>query len=315
VKIVLFDDNCPGVLQGDVVVDLTGFIPGSSSTAGRGQRMVERLITSFDALRPYLESQLARLPRRELRSVRLRSPLPRPGKIMAMALNYNEYVSGEAYPPAGFFKSPDSVLDPEGTCELPPDAFQVCHHEAELVAVIGRRADRVTPDEALKYVFGYTCGVDVSARFGTSTGIEMVNTLLGKSYAGFSPLGPAIATPDEVGSPEELRVRLWVDGELRVDYGTEDMGNNVAQCIAYFSARTPLNPGDVIFLGTNHQGLGPMQDGERIELEIDKIGRFGFNVRDPLRRSWPKGVDRVFADSMIARRRLHTGAGVPVAGN
>jgi 2-keto-4-pentenoate hydratase/2-oxohepta-3-ene-1,7-dioic acid hydratase in catechol pathway len=226
-------------------------------------------------------------------------------------LNYNEYVPGAPYPPAGFFKSPDSILDPEGTCELPPDDFEICHHEAELVAVIGRRADRVTEQEALKYVFGYTCGVDVSARFGRTTGSQMINSLLGKSYDGFSPLGPAVVTPDEVGCPEELRVRLWVDGILRVDYGTEDMANNVAQCIAYFSARTPLNPGDVIFLGTNHQGLGPMQDGERVDVEISKIGRFGFNVRDPLGRTWPKGVDPALGESMRSLREAR--AGVPVS--
>lgn len=173
----------------------------------------------------------------------------------------------------------------------------IFHHEAELVAVIGRRGKDVAPAAAMDHVFGYTCGVDVSARLRNAG----PGGALGKTYEGFAPVGPCIVTSDEVPDPHNLRVRLWVDGQPRHDYSTSDMARYIPECIEYMSSIVALRPGDLLFTGTNHQGIGPMQDGETVELEILPVGRLTFHVSDPLKRRWPKGIDEVSAKDVRER--------------
>jgi 2-keto-4-pentenoate hydratase/2-oxohepta-3-ene-1,7-dioic acid hydratase in catechol pathway len=278
--------------------------------ASHPQATMEAVITGFDSLKPEIDRAAKRARAQPLAGVRLRAPLPRPGKIMAMGTNYKEYVPGPPLPIWGFFKSPEAALDPGGTITLPPDDFVVCHHEAETVVVIGKRAERVSLDSAMDFVFGYMCGVDVSARYYGKPGQEqpnadLANTLLGKSYPGFAPMGPWITTRDEVPDPYALRMRLSVDGELRQDVGNDDMGHDIAECVSYFSARTPLNPGDVIFLGTNHQGLSPLQNGSHVDMEITGLGRLSFDITDPLKRTWPKGIDQGPGRNAIARMHAY----------
>ena len=114
---------------------------------------------------------------------------------------------------------------------------------------------------------------------------------LGKACDGFKPIGPCVVTADEIEDPHTLQVQLWVDGVLRQDYNTSDMGHLIPECIAWFSSIMTLFPGDLLFMGTNHQQVGPLQDGETVELSIQEIGSFSFGVSDPLKRVWPKGVD------------------------
>jgi hypothetical protein len=90
-------------------------------------------------------------------------------------------------------------------------------------------------------------------------------------------------------------VRLWVDGQLRHDYNMEDMAFPIARLIAWGSSINTLEPGDVIACGVNHQGLGPIQDGETVAMEIDQVGRLEVKVHDPHKRSWPKGIDHEMA--------------------
>jgi 2-keto-4-pentenoate hydratase/2-oxohepta-3-ene-1,7-dioic acid hydratase in catechol pathway len=122
------------------------------------------------------------------------------------------------------------------------------------------------------------------------------------SYNGFSPLGPCITTRDEIGDPEKLDVKLWVSGELRPNYTTSDLAHSIAESIAWATALTPVRPGDVLFMGTNHQGLGALQDGDRVDMEISNIGRLSFNVVDSAtpKRRWPRGVDEVTAADIRA---------------
>jgi 2-keto-4-pentenoate hydratase/2-oxohepta-3-ene-1,7-dioic acid hydratase in catechol pathway len=117
----------------------------------------------------------------------------------------------------------------------------------------------------------------------------------GKSYPGFSPIGPCISTKDEVGDPEKLDVKLYVSGELRPNYNTSDLAHSIAESIAWATAITPVEPGDVLYMGTNHQGLGALQDGDTVDIEITNIGRMSFKISDPAKRRWPKGVDEVTA--------------------
>jgi 2-keto-4-pentenoate hydratase/2-oxohepta-3-ene-1,7-dioic acid hydratase in catechol pathway len=188
-----------------------------------------------------------------------------------------------------FLKNRDGVIGDGDTVELPPHKATVFHHEAELGAIIGKRCKDLTEANALDAVFGYTCFVDVSGRGLGTTG---QTSRMGKSFDTFGPMGPCIATADEVGDPNDLNVRFWVDGQLRQEYSTEDMEYSVPEVLVYASGIMTLLPGDFICFGTHHLGLGPLQEGDHPEMEIQNVGKFGFTVHDPYGRSWDKGIDR-----------------------
>ncbi|HBY44771.1 MAG TPA: fumarylacetoacetate hydrolase, partial [Chloroflexi bacterium] len=206
--------------------------------------------------------------------------------------NYREGTDRERQAQDMFLESPDSVIGPGGTVALPNHPASIFHHEAELALVIGARAKDLPADErALAALAGYTCAIDVSAR-----GIgRMPPSRMGKSFDTFTPLGPAIVTPNEVPDPQNLRVTLSVNGEIRQDYSTADMEYSVVEILAYISGYMTLVPGDVILCGTNHQGIGPLQDGDQVRMEIEGIGTLEVGVSDPLKREWPRGVDTEMA--------------------
>ena len=288
-KLVFFDDHRPGVLIDRGVVDVSPEV----ETGRSGQETLEQMITTWSTLRPRLDAAVAARDARPLETVHLRAPVPRPPKIMCMAANYREGTDAPPLPINGFVVSPEAVLDPDGTAVLPPQDFTICHHEAELVCVIARRGHDVAEADAMDYVFGYTAGVDISARGPWG--------YLGKACDGFKPLGPCIVTADEIADPHALRVRLSVDGVARQDYSTADIGHKIPECIAWFSSIMTMLPGDVLFVGTNHQQVGPLQDGETAEMEIEKIGSFRFHISDPKKRSWPKGIDPGIGQSVRGR--------------
>jgi 2-keto-4-pentenoate hydratase/2-oxohepta-3-ene-1,7-dioic acid hydratase in catechol pathway len=176
----------------------------------------------------------------------------------------------------------------------------VFHHEAELCVVIGKPAKDISRADAMNYVFGYTCMMDISARGLTRGGVT--GWYVDKSYDTFAPLGPWIVTRDEVADPQKLSVKLSVDGVPRQDYNTDDMEHGVAELVAWASEVSTLEPGDIISCGTNHQGLGPVQDGDTLTMEIQSIGSLTVTVSDPLKRSWPKKVDTEIAALVRARR-------------
>ena len=101
-------------------------------------------------------------------------------------------------------------------------------------------------------------------------------------------MGPAIVTADEVSDPQNLQVKLWVQGDLRQDYNTNDMGHTIKQTLAWITWITTLQPGDMVACGTNHRGLGPLQDGDKMEVEIADFGRLTNQVSDAKKRSWPR---------------------------
>jgi 2-keto-4-pentenoate hydratase/2-oxohepta-3-ene-1,7-dioic acid hydratase in catechol pathway len=101
-------------------------------------------------------------------------------------------------------------------------------------------------------------------------------------------MGPYLVTADEIGDVNNLQVRLWNNGELMQNYNTSDMAHKIPRCIEWISAIHPLEPGDVIALGTNHRGLNPFMDGDRIELEVERLGRLRFTIRDELKRTWKR---------------------------
>ena len=257
---------------------------------GSPQQLVGRIIDTFEDLRPELERLMSSAAPIPLSELRLRAPLPRPGKILCCIGNYWEHMQRDTRPLNMFLKNPDAVIGPSDTIVLPrfeePYVFQ---HEAELAIVIKGPAKEVSEADSSNAIFGYTCLIDVSARAeGRRTWRD--GSWMGKSFDTFAPLGPCIVTADEIPDPNDLWVMFWNNQELRHDYNTNDMEHRVPELIAFATAIMTLNSGDVISCGTNHEGLGPLQDGELAEIEIKGIGRLSVNVSDPLKRSWERGI-------------------------
>jgi 2-keto-4-pentenoate hydratase/2-oxohepta-3-ene-1,7-dioic acid hydratase in catechol pathway len=290
-KLVLFETSgatepSPGLLTDRGVVSLADIVePGHTP-----QQTMQRLIDTFDRLQPTLKRQVAEGEILPLGSVRLRAPLPRPGKILCCIANYWEHAQREARPLNMFLKNPEAVVGPGDTIVLPeltePWIFM---HEAELALVVKGPAKKVSQANWRSAVFGYTCLIDVSAR-GEGRRTWKAGSWLGKSFDTFAPIGPCIATADEIPEPNELLVRFWNDGQLRHNYNTDDMEHRVPELIEFASTIMTLNTGDLIACGTNHEGLGALQDGETVEIEIERIGRMSLKVADPLKRSWERGV-------------------------
>jgi len=196
-------------------------------------------------------------------------PPCRPTKIVCVGLNYRAHAAemGKALPeePLLFLKAPTTLLPPGGTVVLPPDSQEV-HYEGELALVIGRRARGVAAAEALGHVLGYTCLDDVTARDIQRR--EKVYTRA-KGYDTFCPVGPWIETG--IADPQALDLTLRVNGEVRQHGSTSDMIFPVAEVIAHVSRIMTLEPGDLITTGTP-PGVGPIRDGDTVEVEIGGIG-------------------------------------------
>jgi len=303
-KLVLFDDHRPGRIVEGGIVDLSSAV-GSDIMGLEGRRRMNALIEGFEALRPALEAVSG--PVLPLESVRLRAPSPQPRKMMFAQGNYFENTVSPVLPLAMFLKAPSSILDPGGVVELSDDDAIVFHHEAELGVVIGKAGRDIAVADALTHVFGFCCLIDVSAR-GVGRGLDFAD----KSPDTFCPLGPWIATRDEIANPQRLGVRLSVNGEPRQDYSTDDMEHPVAELVAWASSVSRLEPGDVIACGTNHAGLGTLQDGDEVAMTIDGLGTLRVSVHDRLDRRWPAGIDEGMQAAVI---RMRTEGVVPAPGD
>jgi 2-keto-4-pentenoate hydratase/2-oxohepta-3-ene-1,7-dioic acid hydratase in catechol pathway len=220
-----------------------------------------------------------------LDDVRLEAPIPRPGKVVCVGLNYRDHAeeTGQAIPdePVLFAKFANSVIGPDAAIEVPAFVEQP-DHEAELGVVIGRTSTRVRPEDALEHVAGYTCMNDVSAR---DLQFRSSQWLLGKAIDGFLPTGPWIVTPDEVGDPQTLGIRCLVDGEPVQDSSTKQMVFGVAELVAFISRTITLEPGDLIATGTP-PGVGMartpprwLRDGDTVTVKIERIGALTNTVR------------------------------------
>lgn len=202
------------------------------------------------------------------------------GKVLCIGLNYRQHAMECNLPlpaaPVLFNKFPNSLAADGERVWLDPRYCEY-DYEAELVAVMGRKARNVSVEDALSYVFGYTCGNDLSVRdLQFSRGGQWI---LGKSMDGFGPIGPCVTTADEI-DPEDLRISCKVNGEVRQDSNTSDMIFSVAQIIADLSSHMTLEPGDLIFTGTP-QGVVHgypadkkvwLKPGDRVEVTIENIG-------------------------------------------
>ena len=283
-KLLYFDDFRLGVLKGDTVVDVTSAIRDIPHTGPHD--MINGLIERFDVYRGRLEDAAAQGQGIPVADVRIRPPLPKPGNIDCMAVNYMEDGTRDAPAPINaFHKSASAIIGDGDTMVLPDVPATIFEGEAELALVIGRRAGHVSAGEAMDYVFGYVHFIDGSARGLPPAGNTFFQM---KSRDSFAPIGPYLVTADEIPNPQHLQIRLWVNGALKQDFNTDDMAHDIPSCIEWMSSIHTLEPGDLLATGTNHRGLSAFQDGDLIELETAGLGRLRVHVHDDLKRTWSR---------------------------
>ena len=280
-KLAFFNNYQLGVIRDDQIVDATSALEGISYHTP--QELMEMVITGFSEVRPKIEQAVLGKEGVALDRVRLRPPLPRPGQLVCLAGNYIEPAQTERENFNAFLKSPTAVIGQGDTAELPPAGARVFHFEPELSVIIGKTTTRVSQSEAMDYIFGYTHFIDGSAR-GLPGGF-----FLGKSWHTFAPMGPALVTADEIADPNQLQVRLWVNDNLRHDFSTNSMARFIPEVLEEVTKVLTLEPGDIVATGTHHYGLAPIQDGDKLRMEIEGLGpALTINVHDPLKRtSWP----------------------------
>jgi len=281
-KLAFFDDFKLGVVSGDTVVDVSEVVKGIPRLGP--QDVMRGVIERFAEYKSKLEDAAAKGKGVPASQIKFRPPLPHPSNIVCMAVNYMENGTlPEPAPINAFLKSPSAVIGDGDTMVLPDMAASVFEGEAELAVVIGKKASHVKAADAMGYVFGYTNFIDGSAR-GVVPPTNVFYQM--KSRDTFAPIGPYIVTADEIRDPHKLKVQLWNNGVLMQDFNTDDMAHKIPRCIEWASSIHTLEPGDILATGTNHRGLNPYMDGDRIELECEGCGRLHITVRDDLKRSW-----------------------------
>ncbi len=273
-KILRFNGGRIGLVVDGTIRDVTeaaGVNPADWPDVG-----MLRLIAAFEEKREQLLQAAERAVGLPLDSVHVDTPVPWPNKLIAIPVNYHAHALEMSSPAisknGGFFvKSAASLSgasDPVVLPDLPGRAF---HHEAELAIVIGKRAHHVSREQALDYVFGYACLLDMTVRGKQERAIR-------KSYDTFTPVGPWMVTSDEIPDPSALRVQLWVNDELRQDAYTRDMIIDVPEIVSMCASVTTLEPGDVIATGTA-EGVGPVVPGDTVTIEITPgVGRMSVQV-------------------------------------
>jgi ureidoglycolate lyase len=261
-----------GAIDADVVIPLSRLSPALGSD-------MRVLIARW----PELEHEVRRVVNAARTTVtraqvRLLAPIPRPGKILAIGLNYADHIAETKLPTpphqVWFCKHTSAVNAPFDPIQI-PRASSAVDYEVELVAVIGQGGRHIAAADARAAVFGYCVGNDVTVR---DWQMRTSQWMLGKSFDSHAPFGPWITTADEVPDPHVLGIRCFVNGDKRQDSNTRDLVYDVWAQVAHVSQAMTLEPGDLLFTGTPG-GVGftrnpPafLQAGDRVRLEIDTLG-------------------------------------------
>ena len=271
-RFVRFDEERLGLLTDDGVVDLTDKFDLDSRDP-----LVEYIRGEYDASE-YANDE----PNHDLDSVRLKSPVKRPGKVIAAPLNYREHIE-EAFEDSDlpvrelfsiedkgyFLKAPSSVVGPEDGIELPFSDRRI-DHEVELAFVMDGPVKDVNVEDAWDHIFGYTILLDVSVRGEQDRSNR-------KSYDTFTVIGPSVTVADEIDDPQNLDLRLDLNGETRQDANTSDMIYTCGDIVRYASIGATLEAGDVITTGTP-SGVSQLSGGDTIYAKIEDVGEMTVSV-------------------------------------
>jgi 2-keto-4-pentenoate hydratase/2-oxohepta-3-ene-1,7-dioic acid hydratase in catechol pathway len=283
-KLAFFDNYKLGVVVGDKIVDVSAVTKGIKALGP--QDVIRGVIEKWSAYKGKLAAAAKKGKGKPLAKVKLRPPLPRPDNIVCMAVNYMEDGTlPEPAPINAFMKSPGAVIGDGDTMVLPDLGATIFEGEAEIAVVIGKHASHVKAADAMKYVFGYVNFIDGSARGVLPPGNTFYQM---KSRDTFAPIGPYIVTKDEIKDPQKLQVKLTNNGVVYQNFNTDDMAHKIPRCIEWVSSIHALEPGDILATGTNHRGLNPFMDGDKIELTVEGCGTLHIKVRDPLKRTWAR---------------------------
>lgn len=285
-KIAAFDDHRIGLVEGDLVHDVTAALPAALDALP--QQRINWLIAHWAEAQPALRAARARAAGRALDGIRWLPANPQPPHVFAAPANYQKHIGelgtrvvtkkGRSAREQGFFlKAPGSLVGAGGSIGLPKASTRRFDHESELAVIIGKPGRDIPRERAMAHVFGYACLIDATMRIEPETHEE--ERSMRKSFEGFTPLGPWIVTADEVPDPQALRNRLWVNGELRQDASTKDMIVGVAELIELISSVLPIQAGDVIASGTP-EGVGPFAPGDTLRIAIDGVGDMSLTVRE-----------------------------------
>lgn len=271
-KLATFLDNGVrkiGAVVGDAVVAAGAEAPND----------MPAFLAAGDSARQALQALIdADAPRIALTDVTLLAPIPSPGKLLGVGLNYADHIgeTGLEKPeyPTFFTKQSTCVIGPGAAIHIPPISDKV-DYEGELAIVIGQRCKNVSVENARSVIAGYTICNDVTVRDWQA---RTPTWTLGKSFDTHGPLGPWLITADEIADPHNLTLKTWVDGELRQNANTGEMIFNCYELIAYLSQVMTLEPGDVISTGTpagvgvKMKPRGYLQPGQTVRIEIEGIG-------------------------------------------
>ncbi|POZ52583.1 fumarylacetoacetate hydrolase family protein [Methylovulum psychrotolerans] len=261
-----------GAVVGNYVIDSDG----SPDLPAQMLDFLAAGTTAMAAMQQWLISgQGRRIP---LNEVILASPVPRPGKYLAISLNYADHIAetGRERPeyPSFFTKQSTCVIG-HGTAIQQPKVSDKLDYEGELAFVIGQRCRHVPVDKAREVIAGFTVANDVSVR---DWQMHAPTMMVGKSFDTCGPLGPWLVTADEIPDPHNLTIKTWVDDELRQNANTGQMLFNCYEMVAYLSQAMTLEPGDVIATGTpagvgvKMKPRGYLKPGQTVRVEIEGIG-------------------------------------------
>jgi 2-keto-4-pentenoate hydratase/2-oxohepta-3-ene-1,7-dioic acid hydratase in catechol pathway len=231
-----------GLVEGEMIRELRGELLGQHKETGAKHRLQE---------------------------VKLLYPVAQPSKILALAGNYKSHLGNRppAKFPEPFYKPPSSLQNPEDAIVYPKDATNL-HPECELVIVMGKRASKIGVAEAKAAIFGVTCGNDVSEREWQNGAKKDIQWWRAKGADTFSPVGPWVVTGLDYGN---LKIECRINGKTVQSDHTSQLIHNCETTVSYISQYVTLEPGDLIFTGTNGQTV-PMKVGDVVEVEIEGIG-------------------------------------------
>ena len=282
-KLCRFADNRLGLIEGDRVKDVSAALDVLPA-ARYPLPEYDLLIAHLPEVRKAIATAAGAAKTIPLGECALLSPIANPGKIVAAPVNYKKHLEEARADPALhhqnqvaeiqrvglFLKATSSLVGPsQGVAIRHPD--RRTDHEVELAAVIGRKADRVSREQALSHIVGYCIGLDITVRGPEERSLR-------KSIDGYTVLGPALVTSDSISDPSSLDLKLTVNGEARQQANTRDLIIGIADLIVFASSFYTLMPGDVILTGTP-AGVGPIQPGDVIDASISQIGAIQVRVR------------------------------------